>query len=102
MNRIKKGDNIIVLSGKDKGKQAKVLAVRPKDDKAIVEGVNMVKRRQRPRRQGEKGATVSVPSPIDLSNITLYCGKCKKGVRVGFQGEGKDKRRVCVKCRNKI
>jgi len=102
MNRIKKGDNVIVISGKDKGKQAKVLEMRLKDDTAIVEGVNMVKRRRRPRREGEKGSTLSIPSPIKLPNLMPFCGKCKKGVRIGVMGEGKDKKRVCVKCKSKI
>ena len=102
MNRVKKGDNVMVVTGKDKGKQAKVLQMRPKDGTAIVEGVNMVKRRQKPRQQGQKGSTVSVPSPIRLSNLQPYCSKCKRGVRVAMEGEGKSKARVCAKCKKAI
>lgn len=67
--KLKKGDNIIVLTGKDKGKKGKILKVLPKLDKVIIEGINMTKRHQRPRKENEKGQTVSVPMPIHVSNI---------------------------------
>ena len=93
---------MVVITGKDKAKQSKILEVRPKAGTAIVEGVNIVKRRQKPRKQGQKGSTISVPSPIKLSNLQPYCSKCKKGVRVSSQGKGKDKIRICAKCKSKI
>lgn len=102
MNRIKTGDNVVVLSGKDRGKQGKVLRMFTKTSKALVEGVALVKRRQKPRKQGEKGQIIERPSAVDLSNVQLYCSKCKKGVRVGFEGEGNKKVRVCVKCKSKL
>ncbi|MBI3632813.1 MAG: 50S ribosomal protein L24, partial [Candidatus Vogelbacteria bacterium] len=78
---IKKGDNIIVLSGKDKGKKSKVLRSFPKTGKILVEAVNMVKKHMKKRKEGEKGQVVSVALPIDASNVLLFCSKCAKGSR---------------------
>jgi len=102
MNRIKKGDNIMVIAGKDLGKRGKVLKMDLDKGRAIVEGINNIKRRQKPKRQGEKGSTITLPSPIRLSNIQPFCTKCKRGVRVNTEGTGKDKVRVCAKCKGKL
>ena len=67
--KIKKGDNVIVISGKDKGKTGKILKVFPKLEKLVVEGVNIVKRRRKPRKEGAKGQTVEVTMPIHVSNV---------------------------------
>lgn len=67
--KIKKGDNIIVLTGKDKGKKGKIAKVFPKENKVIVEGVNMMKKHQRPRKSGEKGSVKSVEMPMHASNV---------------------------------
>jgi large subunit ribosomal protein L24 len=69
--KIKKGDNVIMLAGKDKGKKGKVLKAMPKEDKVIVEGLNIVKRHVRPRKQGKKGEILSIPSPVHVSNVKL-------------------------------
>jgi large subunit ribosomal protein L24 len=105
--KIKKGDNVIVTAGKDKGKQAKVLRLFRETEKALVEGVNLRKKHQKPRRQGEKGQMIDMPHPIHLSNILLYCPSCKQGVRVGAKitapgRAGKKKIRVCKKCGKEI
>lgn len=102
--KIKKGDQVKVLSGKDRGKTAKVLKVFLKSRKAIVEGLNLIKRHTRPRRQGEKGQRVSVPAPIDISNLMLVCPKCSKVSRVGYkvQEKNKNKYRICKKCGGEI
>ena len=68
---IKKGDNVIVITGKDKGKKAKVLKAFPRENKVLVEGLNMYKRHQRPRKSNEKGQIVSTPRPIAVSNVKL-------------------------------
>jgi large subunit ribosomal protein L24 len=96
--KIKKGDTIIVLSGKDRGRQGKVLRTIPKEERAVVEGVNMRKRRTRAKRAGEKGSVVEFPAPMHVSNMSLYCGACKRGVRVGTDTRGGKKVRVCVRC----
>ena len=95
---IKKGDNIIVLAGKDKGKQAKVLKSFPKIGRILVEGINMVKRHQKKRREGDKGQVVSVAMPIDTSNAALFCSRCNRSSRVGAKIVGGKKLRVCARC----
>ena len=95
---IKKNDTVIVLSGKDKGVKGKVLVAMPSENKVIVEKVNVATCHTKPRRQGETGGIVKKETPIRSCKVALYCPKCQKGVRVGFQGEGRDKKRVCRKC----
>ena len=95
---IKKNDTVIVLSGKDKGVKGKVLVAMPAENKVIVEKVNVATCHTKPRRQGETGGIVKKETPIRSCKVALYCPKCQKGVRVGFQGEGRDKKRVCRKC----
>ncbi len=100
--KIKKGDKVLVISGKYRGKVGKVIKALPKRKKLLVEGVNIVKKHIRPRREGEKGQIIQTPSPIDVSNVKLICQKCGKAVRVGYKilntKEGKIKRRICKKC----
>lgn len=67
--KIKKGDNVIILAGKEKGKKGKVVRALPKENKVVVEGLNVIKRHQRPRKTGEKGSMVSVAMPINVSNV---------------------------------
>lgn len=100
--KIRKSDNVKILSGKDREKTGKVLRVFSKDKKAIVEGMNLVKKHSRPRKQGEKGQRISVPAAIDLSNLMLVCPKCSKSSRVGYKVSGKNKFRVCKKCKSEI
>ena len=95
---IKKNDTVIVLSGKDKGKKGKVLVAMPKDNKVIVEGVNVATCHTKPRKQVEQGGIVKKETPIRACKVALYCGWCGKGVRIGFQVEGEKKTRVCTKC----
>lgn len=96
--QIKKGDNVIVLTGKDKGKTGKVLKAFPVSERVLVEALNLRHRRIKPRRSNEKGQTVEKPHPITISNVALYCGSCKKGVRLKMKGEGIKKTRACTKC----
>jgi large subunit ribosomal protein L24 len=106
--KVKKGDTILVISGKDKGKTAKILKSLPKDRKILVEGVNLKKKHVRPRREGEKGQIVSLPAAMDVSNVKIICPKCGKAVRVGYKKDltgqaGKDiKKRICKKCKQEI
>jgi large subunit ribosomal protein L24 len=100
--KIKKGDTVLVISGKWRGKTGKVLRAFPKELKVLVEGVNIVKKHQKPRRAGEKGQIVEIPKPIPISKVKLICPSCKKATRVGYKIEGDKKFRVCKKCGQKI
>ncbi len=101
--RIKKGDLVVVIAGKDKGKKGKVLKVLPKKNRAIVEGVNLVKKHIRRRSEEEKGGIIEIPAPIHISNLMLYCKNCNRGVRFKTQIlEDNTKVRVCKKCHSQL
>lgn len=100
--KIRKGDNVLVTAGKDRGKKGKVAKVFPQDDMVLIEGILMRRKHIRPKRQGEKGQTVQVPTPLHVSNVELFCAKCSKGVRVGHRTETGKKIRVCKKCKNPV
>lgn len=100
--KLKKGDNVLVVSGKDRGKVAKILKSFPKERKVLVEAVNLKSRHLRPKRQGEKGQIVRVPSPINIANTKFLCPKCGKAVRLGYKIEGDKKFRVCKKCKSEV
>ncbi len=95
---IRKDDKVVVLSGKDKGKQGKILTADPKAAKVIVEGVNVATKHQKPRKQGEEGGIIKVETPIYASKVQLVCPKCGKATRVGHKIEDGKKVRVCKKC----
>jgi len=95
---IKKGDTVIVLSGKDKGKQGAVLTVMPEDKKVIVEKVNVVTRHTKPRRQGEQGGLVKKEAPIYACKVMRVCPKCGKPTRPASKLAGDKRVRVCKKC----
>lgn len=102
MSKIKTGDKVVVISGKNRGKAGKVTSAYPKENRITVDGVNMQKKHVRPRRQGEKGQIVERPAPISISNVKLICSKCNKATRVGYKIEGGEKYRICKKCNNAI
>ena len=95
---IKKGDTVVVLSGKDKGKQGKVLGTVPGSLKVVVEGINMVTCHVKPRRQGEEGGIVKREAAIYASKVQVGCPKCDKGTRVAMEIKGDKKVRVCKHC----
>ena len=95
---IKTGDTVIVLSGDDKGVKGKVIAVSPKEEKVIVEKVNMIHKHVKPRKQGETGGIIDAEGAIYASKVALYCDKCGKGVRTNFKVVDGKKIRVCAKC----
>jgi large subunit ribosomal protein L24 len=96
--RIRKDDTVIVLAGKDKGRSGKVLMVMPKEERVVVEGVNMVKRHQKPDIAHPQGGVVSKEAPIHISNVGVRDPKTGKATRVGFKivGEGASRRKVRV------
>ena len=91
--KIKKDDKVIVLSGKDKGKQGKILSADPKAMKVVVET-----KHQKPMKQGQEGGIIKVETPIYASKVQLVCPKCDKGTRVGYKLVDGKKVRVCKHC----
>lgn len=99
--KIKKGDNVIILSGKDKGKKSKVIRAFPDIEKVIVEGVNIVKKHQKPQKQGQKGEIVERAMPMHVSNVSLY-SKDGKPSRIRMEIKDGKKVRVLKKSGEKI
>ena len=95
---IRKDDKVVVLSGKDKGKQGKVLSADPKAGKLVVEGVNVASRHQKPRKQGEQGGIIKMETPIYACKVMVVCPKCGKPTRVAHKLESGKSVRVCKKC----
>ena len=95
---IKKDDLVVVLSGKDKGKRGKVLSTQPAAAKVVVEGVNIVSRHQKPRKQGEEGGITQREAAIYASKVQVVCPKCGKGTRVAYVIKDSKKARTCKKC----
>ena len=79
--KIKKGDQVQIIAGKDRGKRGKILNVIAPRGKVVVEGLNIVKKHRRPRKEGEKGQRVEIPAPLDISNVMLICSHCGKLTR---------------------
>ena len=103
MARIKKGDIVMVLAGKDRGKTGKVLNVLPKEERAIVEGVNFIKKHVRRRREEQQGGIVQMENPIYSSNLAIFCKGCNRAARVGFTKlRDGTKSRFCKKCKEII
>ncbi len=96
--KIKKDDKVVVLSGKDKGKQGKILVAEPKAGKVVVEGVNVATKHQKPQGQNQEGGIIKVETPIYASKVQLVCPKCGKATRVGFKQVDGKKVRTCKKC----
>ncbi len=96
---VKRGDTVVVIAGKDKGKEGKVVAAYPEQNKVIVEGVAMAKRHQKARMQGQQSGIVEKELPIDASNVMRVCPKCGKPSRVGIKVfEDGSKAKYCKKC----
>jgi len=100
--KIFKGDTIIMLSGKDKGKKGKVLRALPKEGKIIVENINILKKHMKPRKSGEKGQIVHKPGLLSVSKAKLVCPKCGMPTRIGYKILEEKKYRVCKKCKAEI
>lgn len=100
--KIKTNDNVKVMSGKDAGKTGKVIQIFPKEEKAVVEGVHIMKKNMKSNKKGEKGQKIELSAPLHISKLMLVCSKCTKAARVGFKMEGTDKKRICRKCKELI
>ena len=100
---VKKGDIVMVNSGADKGKKGKVLKASPKDNKVVVEGVNVRSKHTKPRKAGEQGGIIKAEVAINASKVNLYCDKCGKGTRTKTEiSKDGAKVRVCSKCGTEI
>ena len=100
--KIKKNDQVKILAGKDRGKTGKVLRVLSAEDKVIVEGVNIVKKHVKPRKEGEKGQRIELPGKANISNVMLICPKCGKPTRIGYKITDKNKFRICKQCKAEL
>jgi large subunit ribosomal protein L24 len=96
--KLKKGDEVMVVSGKDNGKKGKIEKVFPKTNKVLVTGVNLYKRHLKARSQKQPSEIVTITKPLPVSNVILICPKCHQKTRVGFKIEKSEKKRICKKC----
>lgn len=100
--KLKKGDEIKVLKGKDAGKTGKIEKVFTKEEKVLIPDVNQFKRHKKSRMAGEQSEIITITKPLPVANVALICPSCKKQTRVGYVTEGKEKVRICRKCEAKI
>jgi len=100
--KIKKGDTVLLITGKDKGKKGKVLQSLPSKNKIVAENLNLRKKHVKPKKSGEKGQIIEFPTPFNVSNASLICPKCSKPSRIGYLIENGKKFRFCKKCKSKI
>jgi large subunit ribosomal protein L24 len=95
--KLRKDDQVQVIAGKDKGKQGKIVRIDREKGRAIVAGINMVKKAQKKRKQTDRGGIIEIEAPIQISNVMIVCRKCGP-TRIGYKIEGETKKRVCRKC----
>lgn len=101
--KIKKGDQVLIITGKDRGRKGKVIKSLPKEEKIVVEGLNIIKKHTKPKKQGEKGQVIEIAAPLLVSNVKLICPKCGKTTRIGYKKvldpkSKESKVRICKKC----
>jgi len=101
--KIKKGDNVLVVAGKDRNKKGKVARVITEKNQVVIDGVNLVIKHMKARKAGEKGQKVKIAKPLNVSNVMFICPKCGKATKIGYRvsAEG-DKERICKKCNQEI
>jgi len=100
--KLKKGDLVKIVAGKDKSKTGKIEMVFPKIEKVLVTGINQYKRHMKARAQGQSSEIVTITKPLSSQNVALVCPHCKLQTRIGFRIEKNGKIRVCRKCDKKI
>ncbi len=96
--KIKKGDQVLVIKGKDKGRKGKIVKALPKTNKVVIDGLNLRKKHIKPKKSGEKGQIIEFAFPLAAANVKLFCPSCQKAVRVGSN----KKQRICQKCKQPI
>lgn len=103
MEKIRKGDSIVVIAGKDVGKKGEVIQVLPEDTRIVIKGINMVKKAVKKSKEKPAGGFIEIEAAMNRSNVMVQCPKCNKGVRVGIKVNDKgEKSRVCKKCNHKF
>jgi LSU ribosomal protein L24P len=101
--KLKKNDNVMVTAGKEKGKTGKIIRIDSEKNRVYIEKINMIKRHIKPRSAQEPGGIVDKEAPVNMSNVQLYCQKCKKAVRFSVNIDDKGKKaRICKKCGSEI
>lgn len=95
---VKKGDTVLILSGKDKGKQGKIISALPRAGKVIVEGINKVKRHSKPSLKVPQGGIITKEMPLHACKVQLICPACNKPTRIAHKDQGGKNARVCKKC----
>jgi large subunit ribosomal protein L24 len=96
--KVKKGDIVKIITGKDKGRQGRVVQVLPKEDSVVVEGINLYKKHVTGDGEEKESAIVDIVKPLDVSNVMVVCEACGEPTRVGYKFEGDKKIRICKKC----
>jgi len=103
MFKIRKGDTVQIIKGKDSGKKGKVLKIYPREKRALVEALNLVKKHKRQARQDQQGGIVSIEAPLSISNLMFVCKTCNAPVRLGFSVlKDKTKSRFCKSCKEAV
>lgn len=100
--KLKKGDNVKIVRGKDKGKTGKIEKVLPKIGKVLIANINLYKRHLKARSQGQPSEIVTLTKPLSSQNVILVCPKCHKEARIGYKIEKNKKIRICKKCESEI
>ena len=96
--RLKKGDHVALIAGRNKGKTGTILKVDRENGRVLVEGINIVKKTIKPKAPGEKGNMVDIEAAVHISNVMIICPKCGGPVKIGIRMDGRDKVRMCKKC----
>jgi len=100
--KLLKGDNAVMLSGKDRGKKAKILTVISESGRVVLEGLNMMKRHTKSRKQGQHGQIINKERAVSAASVALICKSCGKATRVGYRVDGDAKFRICKKCKSNV
>ena len=101
--KLKKGDQIIVIQGKDKGRKGKIEKVFPQKGKVLIPGINLYKKHARKQSEKKQGGIIEIVKPLSISNVALFCSKCRRPTRIGYQiDKSGNKSRICRRCQNLI
>ena len=97
-SKLKINDNVVVITGVDRGRRGKIIFIDSKNNRVVVEGVNKKKKNVKPTQENPKGGVLSIEFPVNASNVMIFCDKCKKGMRISKISFDKNKNRICKKC----
>lgn len=100
--KIKKGDQVIIMTGKDRGKKGKIEKIYRRVGKVLIPGINVYKKHVKPQGEGKPGGIVDLAKPISIANVALLCPKCGQKTRIGYQRAKGEKYRICKKCQGVI